>query len=48
MADKKKLKPDKDGKVYLTKKQQYTLAEWRALTADERLEIVARALGLIK
>ena len=46
--NKTKLKKDKDGKVKLPKKQRYTLAEWQALTVDERLEIMARALELIK
>ena len=49
MATKKKMKPDKDGRVKLTKtKAQYTLKEWQALTVDERLEIVAREIGLLK
>ena len=46
--NKTKLKPEKDGKVKLPKKQRYTLAEWQALTVDERLEIVAREIGLLK
>ena len=49
MATKKKMKPDKDGRVKLTKtKAQYTLAEILAMTDAAWREVVARALGLIK
>ena len=48
----KKMEKDKNGKVKLDKpkdkKATYTKQEWQALAIDERLEILARALELIK